>query len=68
MSADAWDTDLGRWALAWRDYRAGRQIEPAPAAVVPDAPSPAERCPDEEAGNAAAAVWIATAAAPEAQS
>lgn len=20
---DAWDTDLGRWALAWRDYRRG---------------------------------------------
>lgn len=23
MTGDAWDTDLGRWALAWRDYLRG---------------------------------------------
>lgn len=31
---DAWDTDLGRWALAWRDYRRG-VANPAPASSSP---------------------------------
>lgn len=34
MTGDAWDTDLGRWALAWRDYRRG-VANPAPASSSP---------------------------------
>lgn len=64
--ADAWDTDLGRWALAWRDFRAlereGRIVRaPDPCAtadeVFADAVALArEVCDDEREADAAVGV------------
>lgn len=65
-ATDAWDTPLGRWALAWRDFRAlereGRIVRaPDPCAAADAAYADAialahEVCDDAIAADAAAGV------------
>lgn len=46
--SDAWDTDLGRWALAWMRYGRGEVVVESPPVA-----DPAEACDDERDADAA---------------
>lgn len=52
--SDAWDTDLGRWALAWREYRRGVPLDPPPDPAPAVDPALADEvCADERDADAA---------------
>lgn len=65
MTGDAWDTDLGRWALAWRDYlrsttnpasvSSSSVVESADAAFAREIALAHEVCDDAIAADAATA-------------